>query len=788
MRLKLPLLMASSLLWQAAAWGDEWVDYATAVTVTDGYLCAGEIYGDGTGTDIKCDMGNPFVDGDGNVGIGTATPANSLTVVGDLSATTLNAAQLCDEDGANCRDLSNAGSMVVSTTTMESGFPDYIRCLDSTTYQFRKLTFVNSTTVSYEYRTSSNRATFNLSDGGFVSEDGSATDCNGKSITQLYADGQAFNFLGNNGAQISLTQIADVSAAAPTDGQALVWDDSEGAWVASDASAGVSTLVSLTDVSPTAATEGQVLSYNDTTNSWEPSDTSVINNLDDIGDVSVSTPSDNNLLRYNTSTSKWEAVGINDGLSTTTMVPGWPDAIYCSDGSSYRMMYFDTDISGVYYYRFIQNPASSSDKVIWFNSSGDYTSLSGLSSSDCASQSISQLYAAGKAFNFLGNNGAQISLTQIADVSASAPTDGQVLAWDNANSKWVASDASAGANALVSLTDVSPTAATEGQVLSYNDTTNSWEPSDTSVINNLDDIGDVSVSTPADNNLLRYNTSTSKWEAVGINDGLSTTTMVPEWPDAIQCEKGADVRLLYYAHSHTSGSITKYRNLNNTTGDYYVQYNTSDGTYFGSTSGMVAFDCVTSSWSISELYSEGRAFNFLGNNGAQTNLTELIDVSASAPNDGDTLTWNSSSEKWESGSSDGGMPSGAVMAFNLASCPSGWSEYTPARGRFIRGIDSTGTNDPDGVRALGSTQDDGVESHQHDSPLVGNTGGHPSAPSQVFGSGATAASTGQNIEILIDSSSKATEGDEVSYRSSANISAISETRPINVALLYCEKD
>lgn len=412
MRLKLPLLMASSLLWQAAAWGDEWVDYATAVTVTDGYLCSGELYGDSTGTDILCDAGNPFVDGDGNVGIGTASPRNSLTIVGDASVTTLNAVQLCDETGANCTDLS-------------------------------------------------------------------------------------------------------------------------------DGISGVSSLASLTDVSATGAVAGSILRYDGT--SW----TSVTD--------------------------------LSAALSTTTMVSGWPDAIKCSSD----VYILDSASASGAKYRNVYVPYASSEKSISFDSA-----------------------------------------------------------------------------------------------------------------------------------------------------------------------------FLYLAHSNSGGT-----------------------------------DCVTNTWSIAELYSNGQAFNFLGNNGAQISLTEIADVSAAAPQDGDTLTWNSTTEKWEAGSSSGGgTPSGAVMAFNLASCPSGWSEYLAARGRFIRGIDSTGTNDPDGVRALGSTQDDGVESHQHDSPLVGNNGGASNIPDQVFGAGATAASTGQNIEIIIDHGSNAAEGNEVSYRSSVNISAVSETRPINVALLYCEKD
>ena len=38
------------------------------------------------------------------------------------------------------------------------------------------------------------------------------------------------------------------------------------------------------------------------------------------------------------------------------------------------------------------------------------------------------------------------------------------------------------------------------------------------------------------------------------------------------------------------------------------------------------------------------------------------------------------------------VPSGMVAAFNLTACPSGWTEYTPAYGRFIRGIDKSGSN------------------------------------------------------------------------------------------------
>ncbi len=117
------------------------------------------------------------------------------------------------------------------------------------------------------------------------------------------------------------------------------------------------------------------------------------------------------------------------------------------------------------------------------------------------------------------------------------------------------------------------------------------------------------------------------------------------------------------------------------------------------------------------------------------------------------------------GSSGGGgaSPKGAIMAFNLVSCPSGWSEYTLARGRFLRGIDSTGINDPEGVRALGSTQDDIFESHSHVYGALHNA--YPNM--NWLGAGPAVGNWGPHT-------SAATGG--------------AETRPKNVALLFCEKD
>ena len=58
----------------------------------------------------------------------------------------------------------------------------------------------------------------------------------------------------------------------------------------------------------------------------------------------------------------------------------------------------------------------------------------------------------------------------------------------------------------------------------------------------------------------------------------------------------------------------------------------------------------------------------------------------------------------------------AVVPFAAGSCPAGWTEYVPAYGRFIRGIDRPGTTDAGGVRAIANIQEDDFKAHDHTRP------------------------------------------------------------------------
>lgn len=116
------------------------------------------------------------------------------------------------------------------------------------------------------------------------------------------------------------------------------------------------------------------------------------------------------------------------------------------------------------------------------------------------------------------------------------------------------------------------------------------------------------------------------------------------------------------------------------------------------------------------------------------------------------------------GGSGGSIPTGAVMAFDLVACPAGWTEYTAARGRFLRGIDNGAGNDPDGTRAPGNTQADELKSHSHVMPSV----------VYVTGSGPTNQISTADSNTKYDNPSTGSTGG-------------AETRPKNVAVLFCRK-
>jgi hypothetical protein len=120
------------------------------------------------------------------------------------------------------------------------------------------------------------------------------------------------------------------------------------------------------------------------------------------------------------------------------------------------------------------------------------------------------------------------------------------------------------------------------------------------------------------------------------------------------------------------------------------------------------------------------------------------------------------------------MPEGAIMAFAATSCPAGWAEYSAAYGRFLRGIDKSGTSiDLGGQRVPGNIQDQDWKGFS-----MTNTGqnyyGYSHGPVDMGKS--TSAYTG-NLFTGYWSAPAAGVGTKWNTND--------EVRPKNVAVLYC---
>ena len=153
---------------------------------------------------------------------------------------------------------------------------------------------------------------------------------------------------------------------------------------------------------------------------------------------------------------------------------------------------------------------------------------------------------------------------------------------------------------------------------------------------------------------------------------------------------------------------------------------------------------------------------------------------------GDPLTadkWNDLVDQVESAN----VPQGAVMAFNLDSCPSGWRlangsgtiagrSVPDLRDEFIRGAG--------GSYSVGNTQSYAIENIEGDvSFLVSASLNAVSSAQGVFGHST-------NINGYLDSSSGGSwEGSRnFDFDASRVVNTANETRPRNVALLFCIKE
>ena len=131
---------------------------------------------------------------------------------------------------------------------------------------------------------------------------------------------------------------------------------------------------------------------------------------------------------------------------------------------------------------------------------------------------------------------------------------------------------------------------------------------------------------------------------------------------------------------------------------------------------------------------------------------------------------------------DAGIPAGAVSFFNLAVCPSGWSELTTARGRYLVGLPSGGTPNTTVGTALSNGENRAVGQHNH---TVSDPGHHHSIAYPVGLSDADyfAFDLANYLGVEYSQTSHTTTGISIGYTGS-----VSGTNAPYLQLLVCQKD
>ena len=79
------------------------------------------------------------------------------------------------------------------------------------------------------------------------------------------------------------------------------------------------------------------------------------------------------------------------------------------------------------------------------------------------------------------------------------------------------------------------------------------------------------------------------------------------------------------------------------------------------------------------------------------------------------------------------LPSGMVMFFDSTACPTGWSELTSARGRYLVGLISGGTLGATAGTALSNQENRVVGPHTHNNSLSDPLHAHGTSMSAVWG-------------------------------------------------------
>jgi len=525
----------------------------------------------------------------------TSVGVSAIASLTDVQLSNLAGRDYLRYDAVSSKWVNISESAVMSTTTMVPGVPDALVCnvtnpaLGTVVMYAKQVPYTNGNYYYQVIDSNTNHAAVYDPAGNFSVYVGITTSNCNKSFSQLYADGQAFNFIGNSGASGGSAALGDRITSGTL------------AMVANSATSYVS-----------LSTNGTTWGYLNSGNSYLPqltsarvSATNISGTLIQVGDGNgaVCDAGRKGAIRYSDTSSTVEycnsTAWVSMGPSDTAPV-------------SFRARKSGAD----------QTVASSTfTKITWeseqFDTNNNFAS-------DRFTPTVPGKYL------IAGQVGCQGTITQ--GCTAAIYRNGSIYAqgsWTNTSGNSYSSVFAIvdmnGTGDYVELhgwngggTAISGTGNVtyfQGALLGPQGGRGGGGSSD------LAGLSDVQLTNLAGRDYLRYDSVNGKWVNISESTVMSTTTMVSGWPDAIQCDDGSGGSFLYL--DYVTAAYRHYQ-MAQSSGNFWVRYNTSDGTY-STHQGMGSSDCVTGTLSISQLYAAGRAFNFIGNSGGNGGSEALGD-------------------------------------------------------------------------------------------------------------------------------------------------------------------
>ena len=225
-----------------------------------------------------------------------------------------------------------------------------------------------------------------------------------------------------------LNELGDVTITSPSNGEAIVYNSTSGLWENSTVSASVAALDDIGDVTITTPANGEALVYNSTSGDWENGTVSAsVAALNDIGDVTITTPANTQVIKYNSTSGDWE-----NGAVAYADVSGTPTLATVATTGAY------SDLSGTPTLATVATTGAYSD-LSGLPTLGTAAALDvGTSANNVVQLNGSAQLPAVDGSQLTGISATVAALNDIGDVSAAAPNNGDVIAYNSTSGDWEA--------------------------------------------------------------------------------------------------------------------------------------------------------------------------------------------------------------------------------------------------------------------------------------------------------------------------------------------------------------